>query len=113
MFCPDDSDRSEGDLSYTLAVDIWAIGEIAFRMLTNTTPFPPRSRKLFDYVVQGDPFPTDLLHAAKASPEAADCIRAMMAASPRARITTAAALQHAWLQGVHMEDQPENSATGR
>ncbi len=111
MFSSDSSNRTGEDLSYTPAVDVWAIGEISFRMLTNATPFPPESRQLFDYVVLGAPFPTAPLHAVNASLKAANCIRAMMAASGEARITTAAALRHAWLQGIHMGDQSENSLT--
>lgn len=111
LFCPDDPETT-ADFSYTIAVDVWAIGEIVFRMLTNQPSFP-EPRQLFNYVVQGQPFPTGLLDAVGSSPQCTDCIRLMMTASPAARMTAAAALQHAWLKGHQVPDISDRSSTHR
>jgi serine/threonine protein kinase len=103
----------KSDFASTIAVDVWAIGEILHRMLTTTPSFMDPRLPISEYVARGLEFPTSLLDAAQVSPEGVDCIRLMMAASPRARVTTTAALEHTWLKDVWAEDGSESSSTQR
>ncbi len=84
----------EGDESiFSFAVDIWAVGAIAFRIVTGRLAFPP-GRKLFDYVVGGSPFPID----ESMNSEYAKFVTETMAASPRQRPTSQQALSFEWIQ---------------
>ena len=83
--------------TFSLAVDIWAVGAITFRMVTGRLAFPPR--QLFDYVVRGSSFPLE----ESMSPEYAKFVVETMAASPRFRPTSQHALSYAWIQ---MQETP-------
>ncbi|EEU36658.1 uncharacterized protein NECHADRAFT_51706, partial [Fusarium vanettenii 77-13-4] len=84
----------QNTLAYTLAVDIWALGAIAFRIATGHLPFPsPIGKRLFRYVAQGGPFPSNEL----LSTECHDFIVSVMSRSPRDRPAAATALKHAWI----------------
>ena len=101
LYPPSDPDVGD-EFVYTASVDIWALGEITFRLLTGEAAFP--GRKLFDYVVMNAAFPTGPLEAAKCSPECIDFIRKCMAASPRNRLEAARGLEHAWLKSHEVMD---------
>jgi len=79
---------------YSLAVDMWSVGAIAFQMLAGRSPFPD-GLSLFHYVVSSSPFPMD----GAIGTECADFVRKTMAASPRHRPTAGDALAHPWVAG--------------
>ncbi|KAF4626726.1 hypothetical protein G7Y89_g11431 [Cudoniella acicularis] len=87
------TDSQEDDKhTFSFAVDIWAVGAITFRMITSQLAFPP-GRKLFDYVVGGQPFPVEQ----SMSSECNDFVIKTMAASPRYRPTSQQALSYPWI----------------
>ncbi|KAI9772339.1 MAG: hypothetical protein M1840_001088 [Geoglossum simile] len=81
---------------YTLAVDIWSLGEIAFRALTGEQPFPIRSLKA--YVKGTSPFPVEVLQAHGVSEEGCDFLNSLMAPIPKDRLTARDALSHIWIE---------------
>jgi serine/threonine protein kinase len=89
-----ESDRA--DASYTFAVDIWALGEITFRLVANVAAFP-HPRDLFNYVVGGRSFPRTTLEKCGASMSCCDFVETAMAGSPRSRPSAQNASEHTWL----------------
>lgn len=102
IFCLDEPHDLK-DYSYTTAVDIWAVGEIAFRLLTGRTSFS-HQRQLFDYVVRSQEFPMKPLTDTKHSADSCDFIKQAMTASPSQRLTANAALAHPWLENLYEDD---------
>ena len=95
-----DDEAEEGHDTYSLAVDIWAIGAIVFRMITGRMAFQ-NPRDLFNYVVSKAPFPAD-------SSISSDCHRfvvAAMDASARKRPTAEEALEQPWIKR-HLSNLP-------
>ena len=78
------------------AVDIWAVGEIAFQMLTKQPTFR-HSGLLFVYVNKLETFPPDLLLDARVSQSGVEFILSAMRPIPDDRITTEKALHHKWM----------------
>ncbi|KAH6883826.1 kinase-like domain-containing protein [Thelonectria olida] len=78
--------------TYSLAVDIWAVGAIAFRIATGRLPFDS-SMDLYRYVMIGDPFPNDN----SLSVECKEFIALTMSGSPRHRPTAVDALACSWI----------------
>jgi serine/threonine protein kinase len=91
----DDDDFGAGG-EYTLAVDIWSLGEIAFRALTGEQPFPIKSLKA--YVKGVSPFPVEVLQAHGVSKEGCDFLNSLMAPIPEGRLTARDALSHIWIK---------------
>ncbi len=89
-----DGDRNEAK-TFSLAVDIWAVGAVVFRAATGRLIFQS-PRDLVDYVDSRVPFPVD----PSIGPECNRFIAALMDASPRKRPTAELALGDPWLQ-VH------------
>jgi calcium/calmodulin-dependent protein kinase I len=80
----DDSDfRNKGE--YTVAVDIWSLGEISFRALTGEQPFPIGS--LRKYVRGASPFPIEMLQTHNVSEEGCNFLISLMAPMPEDRLT--------------------------
>ncbi|KAH0559852.1 hypothetical protein GP486_003631 [Trichoglossum hirsutum] len=88
----DFGDRKE----YTVAVDIWSLGEIAFRALTGEQPFPDESLRA--YVRRASVFPVEMLQAHNVSEEGCDFLNSLMAPMPEDRLTARDALSHIWIQ---------------
>jgi serine/threonine protein kinase len=80
---------------YTVAVDIWSLGEIVFRTLTGMQAFPKSS--LGAYVKGTSSFPVDVLRANGVSGEGCDILKGLMAPIPKDRLTANEALRHKWL----------------
>jgi len=91
IYLSDDND-SEISEEYTAAVDMWSLGEIAFRALTRKQAFSIKS--LGTYIEGTWSFPLDVLHA-----------HGVMAPIPKDRLTAKEALGHKWI-----EPQKPNSA---
>ncbi|RSL72945.1 hypothetical protein CEP53_000941 [Fusarium sp. AF-6] len=89
----DDPDSPEAP-GYSLAVDMWALGAITFRIITGRVPFPsPVGRKLSRYVAHGGSFPPDEL----LSSECMSFVVSAMSRSPRDRPSAAKALRDPWI----------------
>ncbi|KAI9690150.1 MAG: hypothetical protein M1822_009111 [Bathelium mastoideum] len=84
--------------------DMWALGEIAFRMLTGEHTFRDL-RSLGDYCRNMDEFPSERLKSL-AGDDAAQFIAALMATDPHLRMNTKDALGHPWplTQPLQLED---------
>ncbi|KAH8646451.1 kinase-like domain-containing protein [Ilyonectria robusta] len=91
IFPPGDRKISSAP-TYSLAVDIWAIGIVAYRIAVGRLPFPEPAN-LTGYVFYGDPFPVDAL----LSPECTSFINSVLSTSPRLRPTAAQALESGWI----------------
>jgi serine/threonine protein kinase len=92
----DDDDDFEGSEEYTVAVDIWALGEITFRALTGEQPF--RIKSLRAYIKKTSPFPTERLQAHGVSKEGCDFLKSLMTSMPKDRLTAIDALSHVWIE---------------
>ncbi|KAL4964617.1 serine/threonine-protein kinase [Aspergillus stella-maris] len=88
------------DRGPSYAIDIWAVGEITFQLLTKRPAFrlPGAFLKYRDDRIG---FPLKLLAAANLSSAATDFIMRLMAFEPERRDTAKDALEHAWLQQTH------------
>ncbi|KAH8737297.1 kinase-like domain-containing protein [Ilyonectria robusta] len=85
------------EFSYTFAVDMWALGELTFRMATRRPAFPDPN-DLVNYVLRGQPFPLPALEVIGASSDCCDFINKSMIADPGNRLTASEACRHPWLQ---------------
>lgn len=108
MFCPVDVENGFNERSYTPAVDMWALGEITHRMITARPVFRD-SMELCRYVDRRLPFPMASLDSRSASNDCRNFIESTMAPSSRHRLTSQAALSHAWLAG-YSSPSDESSA---
>jgi len=91
----DDYDFEVSD-EYTVAVDMWSLGEIAFRALTTEQPFPIRSLRA--YIKGTSPFPAKILHARGVTKEGCDFLNSLMTPMPKDRLTARDALSHIWIE---------------
>jgi serine/threonine protein kinase len=94
FFAPN-SRRNNG--SYTLAVDVWSIGMIAFWILTGELPFESQSH-LSAYVMGKIRFPSGRILAKSSSHLACDFTENLTVPDPGRRLTVKQALQHAWVR---------------
>ncbi|KAL4799959.1 kinase-like domain-containing protein [Aspergillus venezuelensis] len=89
------------DRGPSYAIDIWAVGEITFQLLTKRQAF--RLPGTFsEYKKDRIDFPLKLLAAANLSSAATDFRMRMMAFEPESRDTAKDALEHAWLQQTYV-----------
>ncbi|KAF7536731.1 hypothetical protein G7054_g4313 [Neopestalotiopsis clavispora] len=95
--------------SYTSAIDIWALGEICFKLIANRPAFMTL-RELFNYVVLGHDFPWATLHNANASGNCINFIQLTMAASAVDRPSAADGLMCAWMKA---EAEAEKELNGQ
>jgi serine/threonine protein kinase len=98
-----DGDGFDFEDEYTVAVDIWSLGEIVFRALTGERPFP---RSLGAYIKRNSPFPVDVLLACGVSQEGCNFLKCLMAPMPEDRLTAKDALSHIWIE-------PQKPSSGR
>ena len=87
--------RSE-EVTYTNAVDIWAVGVMTFRILTGRDPFRPG--EIGEYITGKLPFPTRRLRQVMASYEACRFVQSLMTPQPHLRPNARDCLNHYWLQ---------------
>ncbi|KAH7124522.1 kinase-like domain-containing protein [Dactylonectria macrodidyma] len=97
-FVPDKSSSSSSDaFSYTPAVDMWALGELLFRIIAKRPVFPNRL-DLFNHVVNKHPFPVPALKATGASQDCCNFVTECMAVYPKCRLKASEAAAHPWVQ---------------
>lgn len=77
---------------YTNAVDVWAIGVIAYVLLCGVFPFDDKSREL-DYKLRYPAWVSELSESAK------DLLEKLLAVDPKRRLTAQQALYHPWVSG--------------
>ncbi len=90
-----DNDDEDQDSPYTLAVDIWSLGCVLFRLLTQQLPFPKLNHFRL-YWQSRKPFPTDILVRHRVSEDGISLISKMMKPHPADRMTVTTALLHSW-----------------
>ena len=76
---------SEEELSYTSAVDLWALGCVMYRLLTLEKPFPKPS-SLRSYCHSMKEFPVEPMYAKDISENAVEFIPQLMRAHPPERL---------------------------
>ncbi|KAK1143695.1 hypothetical protein N8T08_006095 [Aspergillus melleus] len=86
------------------APDLWAVGEIAFQLVTKQATFKNLGM-LFKYMSDLDMFPYDLLLAARVSESGQECIFSLMHPDPLHRATAELALQHTWFNEAPLSRQ--------
>ena len=89
--------NEESDLCKGQAADMWALGEIAFQMLTKEQTFEDMSL-LSSYVQSLSIFPSAALRAHNVSEVGIDFIKSVMLPRPEDRQTAAKALLQAWME---------------
>ncbi|KAL1858173.1 hypothetical protein Daus18300_010055 [Diaporthe australafricana] len=77
--------------------DMWALGEMSFRMLTKKATFVDLSA-VARYSADPELFPSDQLDHHKASPEAKSFIRSLLELRPNDRLPADKAREHSWIQ---------------
>ncbi|KAH6888194.1 kinase-like domain-containing protein, partial [Thelonectria olida] len=97
LILDDEVGESNSAFSYTRAVDMWALGEVIFRLRTQKPAFP-NPGDLGRYAVQKKMLWVQPLRDRGASEECCDFIMRIMVADPRGRMTAAAAATHAWVK---------------
>jgi serine/threonine protein kinase len=85
------------------AADLWALGEIIFRMLTGEATFESEWR-LFEHCQQKQPFPSNRLRTS-AGDDSCEFVTGIMKALPHKRMTTAQCLQHRWIESLRIEKE--------
>ncbi|KAH8693006.1 kinase-like domain-containing protein [Talaromyces proteolyticus] len=91
------------------AVDIWAVGEIAFQMLTKKSSFK-HIGILSRYVSKPEIFPSQLLLDVPVTQLGVDFILSLMNPNPGERVTAAEALQNEWMEQSLPNDGQDSSA---
>ena len=108
-FIPDQSSSSSSEtFSYTFAVDMWALGEVLFRMIAQRAVFPDRD-DLRKHVFNKHPFPVATLKATGASQDCCNFVTECMAVDPKCRLKPSEAAAHPWVQ----TSRPPSESSGR
>ncbi|KAI0965629.1 kinase-like protein [Xylaria arbuscula] len=94
--------------SYSVSVDIWAIGIITIELLLRQHPLPT-PYDLVDYVRGRKLLVTDTEEGLFLSEECRDFARGLLNADPVARPTANSALSHPWLEEVIPDSDDEES----
>ncbi|KAK7426356.1 hypothetical protein QQZ08_007111 [Neonectria magnoliae] len=108
VFSQDSS--SSDSFSYTFAVDMWALGELMFRLIAQRPAFPNR-QDLFNCVVRGYPFPILALRAKDVSEDCCDFIMKSMIADPGKRLTAHDATTHIWVQASRPSSRASSASS--
>ncbi|OAL46570.1 kinase-like protein [Pyrenochaeta sp. DS3sAY3a] len=80
---------------YTVAVDIWSLGEIVFRALVNKPPFPTG---LASYIKGTASFPDHILRSHDITDNGRDFVRKLLLPMPTDRLSAEDALEHPWVE---------------
>ncbi|KAF7525619.1 hypothetical protein G7054_g11019 [Neopestalotiopsis clavispora] len=91
------------DTSYTFSVDMWSLGAVVYRILTNTIAFQ-NVMGLVKFCGGMSTFPIHALESRSTSKEAQDFILKLMKPSPEERLSARSAAQHSWVFGNSQND---------
>lgn len=109
IFSPEDMARNDLSMDsstlYTVAVDLWALGAIMFRLLTNEDIFAD-PRQLAKYVIAKQPFPAEAASKLGANDTCIVFLKEVMGRSPNDRPSASRALEHAWLSDMNEPMEP-------
>lgn len=113
----------EQSLSYTFAVDLWSLGAVTNRVLTNSAPFKGLS-ELIRYATERSEFPRAALQANNISDHGQDFVTTLMSRDPKARLSAGLAASHPWVassvtegtgsldRGDRQNEMPGNKTSG-
>ncbi|CAH0053811.1 unnamed protein product, partial [Clonostachys solani] len=105
IFSPEDTEDLDSDtMAYTVAIDQWALGAIAFQLLASRDPFP-QPRSLQTYVHGKEPFPSSVLTALRIKEPCIEFLKALLAPIPSRRPNASSALKHPWLEEISQSPQ--------
>lgn len=82
---------------YTYAVDLWAMGCIAYRLVAGAVPFPPEY-DLTEFCRDESLFPLQHLIESNVGDSCRSFIKALLTTSPTDRPSAAEALNHNWIK---------------
>ncbi|KAL2066158.1 hypothetical protein VTL71DRAFT_2229 [Oculimacula yallundae] len=101
FLAPEVSPSGSSESEYTNAVDIWALGIIAFCIFTGNILFIERHVGQRERYVKGTfTFPSEDLETEKISQAGCDVIKSLMAVNPEDRPTAQDCLQTSWLLDI-------------
>lgn len=101
-------DESDNSITYTISVDIWAVGTIALTLLLGRDVFPSPGH-LSRYVNQQRPLEFSRQQGDDLTDICQDFISGLLAPDPVVRPTAIAALAHPWLNQA-VTPPPENAS---
>lgn len=84
------------DKSYTFSVDMWSLGAVVYKILTNATAFQ-NFAELFKFANGMSTFPILELETVSTSKDAQDFILKLMMPNPKDRLSAASAIRHSWI----------------
>lgn len=87
----------ERGAAHVTALDMWSLGAVAFRIMTNTGAFP-NFIELAEYCSEKRKFPADRLKACGISDAGQDFVTRLMLLKPEKRPLADQARQHQWIQ---------------
>lgn len=99
-------DEGDGTITYTMSVDIWAVGTIALTLLLGREVFP-RQGDLSRYVNGQRSLDFSRAQGDDLSDTCQDFVKKMLAPDPVARPTVISALAHPWLNQPDTPQPPE------
>ncbi|OTA98831.1 hypothetical protein M426DRAFT_325683 [Hypoxylon sp. CI-4A] len=82
--------------SYSFPVDMWSLGAVIYRMLTNTIPFT-LSDDLLQYISGAPCFPYQNLQDRSITEQGQQFIAALMSPDPGLRLSSTEAEKHSWM----------------
>lgn len=85
----------DGSSDYTDAIDIWAVGCIACRLVSGSVPFTILA--LVQYCQDKSTFPLDPLFDCGIKSEGSKFLRHLLITEPKDRPSASQALQHEWI----------------
>lgn len=100
-----ENNNGEQDLQYTLAVDIWRLGCVLFRLLTQQLPFI-RGRHLELYWHLKKQFPSKIFIKRGVSEHGVSLVSEMIKPNPADRMTLTMALIHSWVSPQESTSTP-------
>jgi serine/threonine protein kinase len=101
-------DEDDATITYTMSVDIWAVGTIALALLLGREVFP-RQGDLSRYVNGQKALDFARLEGGELSDSCRDFVKQMLAPHPVVRPTAIAALAHPWLKQAYLPPSPPDN----